>query len=214
MLPAVRTSREASHRNTCQNNLKQIALGLQMYVEKHGELPPAYTTNKDGKPLHSWRTLILPYIEEGALYKRIDLTKPWDDPVNADACKTVASVYQCPGADISDNRTTYLAVVTPDSCFRATEPRKLAEITDKQSRTLMLIEADSDHAVPWMAPIDADEQLVMGIQEKSKRTHAGGMNALLVDGRVAFLAADTPADQRRALISIAGSDDEVAAKAE
>jgi prepilin-type processing-associated H-X9-DG protein len=211
MLPAVRTARPAAYRNACQNNLKQIALGLLMYVDKHGELPPAYTTDKDGKLLHSWRTLILPYIEEAALYEKIDLTKPWDDPVNAEACKTVVAVYQCPGAGLEDNRTTYLAVVTRDSCFRATEPRKLAELTDKQSRTLMLIEGESDRAVPWMAPLDADESVVMSVREKS---HPGGMNAALVDGHVTFLAADTPADQRRALISIAGNDDEVAARAE
>ncbi len=210
LLPAVRTAGTAAHRNTCQNNLKQIALGLLIYAEKHGALPPAYTTDKDGKPLHSWRTLILPFIEEEPLYKSIDLTKPWDDPVNAEAFKTAVSVYHCPANPDRDNRTTYLAVVTPDSCFRATQPRNLAEITDKPSQTLMVIEVDLDHAVPWMKPVDADEQLVMNIDEKSNRAHPGGTTAVFVDGHVAFLTANLSPDQRRAIISAAGNDHEAA----
>ena len=158
-LPAVRSARPAAERNACQNNLKQIALALLKYEEKYHALPPAYTTDADGKPLHSWRTLILPFLEEEKLYKSIDLTKPWDDPANAEACKTIVPVYQCPAArDERNNRTTYLAVLTPNSCFRPTEPRSLSDVTDGAAETVMVIEVDSQHAVPWMAPIDADEQ--------------------------------------------------------
>ena len=68
MLPAVRSAREPARRNQCKSNLKQIALALQGYAQVHGALPPAYTTDADGKPLHSWRTLILPFMEEQRLY--------------------------------------------------------------------------------------------------------------------------------------------------
>jgi type II secretory pathway pseudopilin PulG len=88
LLPAVRSAREPARRNQCLSQLKQIALALETYADVHGKFPPAYTTDADGKPLHSWRTLILPYMEEPQLYASIDLTKPWDDPVNAKAFKT------------------------------------------------------------------------------------------------------------------------------
>ena len=78
------------------SNLHQISIALQLYAAAHGGLPPAYTTDADGKPLHSWRTLILPYLEHQQLYESIDLAKPWDDPANAEACKAALSVYQCP----------------------------------------------------------------------------------------------------------------------
>ena len=45
----------------CVNNLKQIALALHNYEEVYKVLPPAYTVDAQGRPLHSWRTLILPY---------------------------------------------------------------------------------------------------------------------------------------------------------
>jgi prepilin-type processing-associated H-X9-DG protein len=216
MLPAVRAPREAARRNQCMSNLKQIALALKLYAEVHHALPPAYTTDADGKPLHSWRTLILPFMEEQQLYKSIDLTKPWDDPVNAEAFKTSVSTYQCPSAfSDPDNRTIYLAVLTPNSCFRAAEPRSLSDITDDASQTLMVIEVYEEHAVPWMSPVDADEKVALGIAgPKSRTAHPGGGNAAFVDGSVRFLKDDMPATQCLAMISIAGNDKAAAEGAE
>lgn len=202
--PARRTARGAARRLDCQNNLKQIALALHNYVSQHGALPPAYTVDADGKPLHSWRTVILPYLDHKALYNKIDLTKPWDDPVNAEACQTAVRVYRCPVHLGSENCTSYVTVLTPCSAFRATEPRALSEITDSQSYTLLVVE-DCEHPVPWMAPRDSDEASFLGLSTK-KSNHSGGMNAAFVDGRVDFLNVNLSADKCRALISIAGND--------
>jgi hypothetical protein len=79
------SGRGAAQRIQCVNNLKQIGLALHNYEQDHGTLPPAFTVDAKGRPLHSWRTLILPYMEYGRLYERIDLSRPWDDPANAQA---------------------------------------------------------------------------------------------------------------------------------
>ncbi len=207
LLPAVRFAGPAAYRNQCTNNLKQIAIALQTYADHYGSLPPAYTTDADGKPLHSWRTLILPYLEEQPLYEQIDLAKAWDDPANAEAFKKDVYVFQCPASSQRDNRTTYLAVIAPNGCFGGSRPRKISEITDRHSKTLMVIEADQEHAVPWMKPVDADEPLVLSIGSSSKLAHAGGVGAVFADGSVHFLPDDTPAAARRALITIAGDDE-------
>ena len=81
--PATRCNWPAARRMQCMNNLKQIALALHNYSSDYNALPPAYTVDVDGKPLHSWRTLILPYLEQQALYETIDMTKPWNDPASA-----------------------------------------------------------------------------------------------------------------------------------
>jgi prepilin-type processing-associated H-X9-DG protein len=216
MLPAVRTAREPARRNQCRSQLEQIALALKRYAEVHGALPPAYTTDASGKPLHSWRTLILPFMEEQQLYNAIDLTKPWNDPVNAAAFNTNLAVYQCPSAPWEiDNRTTYLAVVAPNSCIQATEPRKLSDVTDDPSQTLMVIEVDEEHAVPWMSPVDANEDVVLDLASPKSRTpHPGGVQAAFVDGSVYFLADGIPATIRRTLISIAGNDNVTAESAD
>lgn len=207
LLPSVRRAREPARRSQCKNNLKQISLALLNYVDAYHALPPAYTVDADGKPLHSWRTLILPYLDQKALYDTIDLTKAWDDPVNAAAFNTRVEVFICPSSSIeSPNHTTYMAVVTPTSCFRPIEPRPLSEITDDHSRTLLVVEMNSDYSVPWMAPRDADESQFLAINMQSKLGHWGGVQAVFLDGHVVFLNATMPADTRRALISIAADD--------
>jgi type II secretory pathway pseudopilin PulG len=207
MLPAVRRGGgEAARRSQCKNNLKQIALALHNYAEAYGALPPAYTVDADGKPLHSWRTLILPYLDQQPLYGTIDLSKPLDDPANAGACKTVVPVYSCPSDRGPPDHTTYLACVGSNACFRLTEPRPLSEITDGLSQTLMVIEVPSDRSVPWMCPKDADGELLMSIGPESKLAHVGGMDAALCDGSVRFLSTALPNAARRALISVAGGD--------
>src|SRR5262245_46299640 len=64
LLPATRSARPAARRAQCTNNLKQIALALRSYEQDHKALPPAYTVDESGRPLHSWRTLILPHLEQ------------------------------------------------------------------------------------------------------------------------------------------------------
>ena len=210
MLPAQRTAREPARRSQCKNNLKQIALALHHYESDYHALPPAYTVDADGKLLHSWRTLILPYMDQKAIYDKIDLTKAWDDPMNAEAFKnSVYGIYFCPSATYPPNRanhTTYLAVVTPVSCFQPTESRRLSEIIDRHGETIMVIEVDSDYSVPWMAPRDADEALFLAIGPTSKLSHSGGVHAAFVDGTVRFVNMNVPTVTRRALISIAGNE--------
>lgn len=110
LLPNVRYSRGAAQRAQCAGHLKKIAVALYEYEAEHHALPPAYTVDVEGKPLHSWRTLLLPYLEQRALYEKIDLNKPWDDPVNRQALQTGVDTYECPAANLPAGHTTYLAV--------------------------------------------------------------------------------------------------------
>jgi prepilin-type N-terminal cleavage/methylation domain-containing protein len=206
LLPAVRSARPAARRNACVNNLKQIALALHNYHDVYKAFPPAYTVDVDGKPLHSWRTLLLPYLEEGELYKKIDLSKPWNDPANADAFKTPVPAYHCLASKVKGNQTTYLAVVAPEGFFQSTEPRHLSDVTDATFKTIAVVDVPPDQSVPWMSPQDASEDLLMAIAPNSKLSHAPGFVAAFVDGSVRFMDADLPADKRRALITIAGGD--------
>ena len=70
ILPAVQKAREAARRSVDMNNMRQISIALDMYVNTHNAYPPPYVTDADGKPLYSWRVLILPYLDQDALYSR------------------------------------------------------------------------------------------------------------------------------------------------
>jgi hypothetical protein len=195
----------------CANNLKQIALALHSYADKYGALPPAHTVDAEGKPLHSWRTLILAFLEQERLYRKIDLSKPWDDPANKEAFDTSLSfVYGCPSADLPPTHTTYMAVVLPGGCFKATEPRKFSEITDDHAWTLMVIEVDAKQAVHWMSPTDSVDLDFLNEKTGTRLSHFGGFQAAFVDGRISFLKADMKPEILRALITIDGKDNVIA----
>src|ERR1700704_3870955 len=114
LLPAVQKVREAAARTKCQNNLKQIGLGLHNYHDSNGHFPPAFVGNPGTVPTNSpaphgwgWSTWILPYIEQGPLYRQINPTVSTipgnlPDPATTQLgllCQTQISIYVCP----SDN---------------------------------------------------------------------------------------------------------------
>ena len=207
LLPLSRMgSREASRRANCTNHLKNIAMALQAYAAEQGAFPPARTVDDAGRPMHSWRTLILPYLGEKPLYDSIDLTKPWDDPANAEALANAPFIYWCPGDYALKNATCYLASVGPDRALELDRARPLAEIVDPQKSTLLVFEADKDHAVPWMAPDDGDPATFLKVGPESRLMHNNGFNAVFVDGTPRFLTADTPETVRRALETIASGE--------
>ena len=205
--PAYDGARTAAIRAQCASRLKQIALALSAYESEYNALPPAFTIDADGRPLHSWRTLILPYLEQKDLYATIDLSKPWNDPANARALATPIDVYRCPLSRAPATSTSYLATVADNGCLLPTRPRALADIKDNHYSTLMLIEASDEKSPPWMAPTDADEDLLLSLgSPKSNFHHPGGMNAGFVDGSAHSLKANTKPDVLRALFSISGGE--------
>jgi hypothetical protein len=206
----VRSAREAARRTGCGFNLRGIAQALQSYAKEHGRLPPAYTKDAEGRPLHSWRTLILPYFEEKQLFDTIDLTKPWDDPVNAPAFAKMPSPYVCPSSSFAPGHTSYVVVVSDFGCFRPAGEVTEAEFLKNASRTLLVMEVPASQAVPWMAPTDIDEEefLRMGTAPSYVSPHVGGITmAAFADTHIATLflgdVDSLPTDMRRAMLTTA-----------
>jgi prepilin-type N-terminal cleavage/methylation domain-containing protein/prepilin-type processing-associated H-X9-DG protein len=69
LLPAVQKARQAAARSQCQNNLKQLGLGLHTYHDGYQRFPPGGARSSE----LSWHVLILPYIEQGNLYNQFNL---------------------------------------------------------------------------------------------------------------------------------------------
>lgn len=183
--------------------LENIDDALIQYHEEHGTFPPAYTVDAEGNPLHSWRTLLLPYLGQQTLYDSIDLTKPWYDPVNAAARETVLPSYSCPFAH-EDPMTTYLAFVGPDWAFSGAEPRALDEIEDGAANTLAIIDVGADRAVHWMSPEDINVERPFDLQSESN--HPDAHNVLYLDGGTSELSPDTSPEAFAAMLTIAGGE--------
>src|SRR5205814_3559623 len=91
LLPAVQKVREAASRAKCQNNLKQIGLAIHNYHDANKLMPPS----RLGPQYASWCVLILPFLEQDALYRQWDLTKTYYQQPSA-AQTTAVSLYFCP----------------------------------------------------------------------------------------------------------------------
>jgi len=74
LLPAVQKVREAAARTKCQNNMKQLALGLHSYHDSQGALPAGYVIDSSNVPRMPWSVAILPYIEEAPRYAQFNPT--------------------------------------------------------------------------------------------------------------------------------------------
>jgi prepilin-type processing-associated H-X9-DG protein len=188
LLPAVQAAREAARRAQCTNNLKQIGLAMMNYESANGTFPPVAVFDANGKPLLSWRVMLLPYLEEVELYNKFHLDEPWDSPNNKPLGEMVLKVFQCPSeTNLSGPLTTYQVIVDPTSIFTGNATGiSRRELTDGSGNTLMVVE--SAHAVSWSKPDDLS--LAAAANDPSLgpvSKHPGGFNALFADGSVQFV---------------------------
>lgn len=150
LLPAVQKTRAAAARMSSANNMKQIALAVHNYHDTFMKFP-ADITDKDGKPLLSWRVAILPYLEQGPLYQQFKLDEPWDSENNKKASQAVVKVYTSPQAPMKPGGwTNYRGFVGPGTAFEPGKRFTLNEFTDGTSNTLMVVETAD--AVEWAKP--------------------------------------------------------------
>ncbi len=189
LVPAVQKVRQASQRVTSSNNLRQIGIAMLNYADTfRSTFPPAYRAGKDGKPLLSWRVLLLPYLEQQALYNEFHLDEPWDSPHNKQLIARMPKVYRSPASHAAPGMTNYLTVRGRDTAFTGAKGVGFAQITDGLSNTIAVVEVSDRKAVPWTKPDDFeyDERNPL---DGLVGLWPGGFNAVFCDGSVRFIAA-------------------------
>jgi len=190
LLPAIQAAREAARRSQCMNNLRQIGLALHNYHDQYACFPPAYFADETGKPMHSWRVLILPQLGEQALYNEYNFSEPWDGPNNGRLLARMPAVYACPShaAAGPGTNTAYAGVFGEQCVFTGKSPVRITDITDGTSNTLLVGEA-TGAGIPWMKPEDIDVTKHPALEDSDgfSGDHRGGVNFLLCDGSVRFL---------------------------
>ncbi len=97
LLPAVQGAREAARRARCSNNLKQMGLAFHNYHGAHNVLPPGYLYRK-GYAVggHGWASMILPHMEQVALFDAVNFSLPAWSGANSTALVATVNAYQCP----------------------------------------------------------------------------------------------------------------------
>ena len=229
--PFIADASNAARRNDCLSNMKQIMLGLHNYEDVHGAFPPAFIADADGKPMHSWRVLILPFMEQRELYDQYDFDEPWDGPHNRKLWDQMPYFYSCKGCErcrkiggepfgeLPKNASNYVAVGGAEAAWPGATGRKLTELADGTSNTLMILEY-SGASQPWTAPVDLpfdeavdvltgddsqghltiDESLVTATFTRDCRIAGFG------DGHGSMLPNGLTEEYARALMTIAGGE--------
>ncbi len=208
LLPAVQQAREAARRINCGNNLKQQGLALQHFESTFKFFPAGAEANT----LHSWSTRVLPYLEQGGLYQRIDFKAAWDSPMNAARTRQNLSVFNCPNTWKNYAGSTDYCGISGSShkatgdvgrngilftLDRGERPVAISSITDGTSNTIAIAEAiavGEDNYGFWSCGahcLGHDEGSInnrRGSLDEIASLHPGGANAVFADGSVHFLS--------------------------
>ncbi len=188
--------RERAWQLQSRNALKQIAIAMHKYHDKHRAFPPAFIADADGKPLLSWRVLILPFIERGELFEHFHLDEPWDSPHNLKLAAGMPDLFRAPGQDPTSSNTSYLALVGPDAVFTGEAGQgedgkmgtQIRKIRDGTSNTMIVVQSNRD--VPWTKPEDISFEREKPIP--SLGPDGDDIIALFADGAVRVIPGDTP----------------------
>jgi RNA polymerase sigma factor (sigma-70 family) len=113
--PAERTANSSQRRRSLEN-LKTIMIAILNYESAYGTLP-SDIRGKDGKPLLSWRVVILPYVEQNNLFKQFKLDEPWDSEHNLKLLAQMPPVYRVGIEPKGSTHTYYQAFVGPGTPF-------------------------------------------------------------------------------------------------
>jgi prepilin-type N-terminal cleavage/methylation domain-containing protein len=220
LLPLRRGAPHAARRMQCSNNLKQIALAMHNYHDVYGELPPAYTVDEQGNRMHSWRVLILPFLEGEPLYEQYDFDEPWDGPNNRLLSEQIPSVYRClsylhdpehshDGTEGDKWLTQYVALVGDETVFAPGQTIRFADITDGTSNTLMVVEVQAE-CVHWMSPHDVSPKKfiqLLNSEHEKRKNHPGGAIVAMADAAVRFVGEQTKPELIRKLCTRAGGEE-------
>jgi len=156
--------REQANTSVCQGRLKQLGAALVSYRKFFGIYPPTYISDHNNRPLHSWRILILPFIEKEEIYLQYDFCEPWDCENNARIANidrvSGGSIFRCPSD--TESPSLWTNYVIP---FYRNNRKDWKDIccTDAGWEDKILIVEMVKSGIHWMEPRDINcEQLVNG----------------------------------------------------
>jgi len=210
---AVQRAREAAQRVACQDRMRNQGLAVLHYEADHGRLPPG-AVQGPFEPLgvpagarHGLWSLLLPYLDQGALAGRYRLDLPFDDPANQPVVTAPLPVLECPNATPAGRMVSWetgqgavadyapldvnpfladIGAIDPVGNFEGPLPVngmvRMTEITDGTSNTILLAEASGRPGMAWSSP-----EILLSLRQFFGGLHYGGSHACMADGSVHFL---------------------------
>ncbi len=181
------------------STLKFLDLGVSNYNVHHGSAPPAFLWDAAGRRGHSWRVLLLPYIDHPTLYDEYRMDLSWSAPENAMLLDRMPDEYRSPTAGRQpDSVTNYLAVVGHDTLWPPGRCLSTKEWIEFPTDTVLLVE-DLESSVEWTEPVDLELDQAMAHDGPFRRP--GGALCLFRDGSVRLVGPDVDPDVLESMLT-------------
>ena len=206
---AAKKSANAAEQFNRMNDIRMLVIAMSTHEADKSYMPAAYSTNKEGEPLLSWRVHILPYLEQEALYNQFKLDEPWDSEHNRELIEKMPAIF---GEDTA-GKTRYQVFVSGDdqdarhrSMFRGgTKTNSTYATLDGMSNTIMIVETGPDKAVPWTKPADVAFDYD-NPREALGDIDSAGFPAVFCDGHTEMIAATIDAAVLAAMVTPKGRE--------
>ncbi len=211
------------------NGLQQIMMAMRNYHQANGCYPPQYLADKEGRPAHSWRVLILPYLELDDLSRRYRFDEPWDGPHNRLLAKEAPRCFRSPNADPKSTSTItdYVAIIGKDTLWRGAIPLRQEDVElieqrrwkeeseggyreNEGTRIIWFVEV-ANSGINWMEPRDIPlQQALVGINVSGgiQSDYSDVLPVQFIPYGCRLVPADISPDAFRKLLTVSGATEE------
>jgi hypothetical protein len=178
----------------CQENLRRLAQAMLHCEDVVGTVPPPASTDWHGHVIHSWRVVVLPFLDAGETYAGYDFSLPWNSPKNQALLKNMPAEFHCPDdTRAGETETSYVRVTGPQTVGESPDGYlEMHNITDGPANTILLVET-AHSGINWLDPNDITlDEFLRRANRPGFSPHEGGFWAAFCDGSVRFI--HTPID--------------------
>ena len=209
LLPAVQAARHAARATESKIHLKSIGLALANYSDTFRSFPPGAIVDAEQREHHGWQVMLLPYLDQQAVYVQVNFKVPWNAPENVKPFQMQIKDFQLPGVDETKDSSGYaLSHYAGNSyVFRENAGASYREIADGTSKTILAGEAAGNFK-PWGSPENRRDPS-NGIQagpDSYGSPGSPGAVFLFCDGSVRYLSKAVNPDVLKAFATPAGGE--------
>jgi hypothetical protein len=213
---AVRDAREAARRSYCNGNQVCVGFAVHNYQSAKGTYPPAYVADEQGRPVHSWRLLVM-FDFDPPLYGHYDFKQPWHSEDNMAVAKTGPSgmrpymLYECPSDRTRGPMdTSFVMPVGPGAISDGPRGASRDAISDGMAHTIFAVEM-AGSGICWTEPRDLntgamgekiDDYSVPSVRSR----HPNVFSAVMADGSSHSISKDIDPGVLKALFTISGGE--------
>lgn len=195
-----------------KRKLRLLGRALRAYYLDYGCFPPQALVDARGRPLLSWRVLLLPYLGQADLLRLFRLDEPWDGAHNRQLIPYMPLVYTTAEEPLDPGHSNVVALVGPQTAFPPHALRRLSDFTDPPAETLVIADVVEQGAVVWTQPADLDlssggrafQRLYKRAVGRTGEPATTKCTGIFADGTAAYFASQRDFD---VVLRAAGVDD-------